>query len=233
MLSRVRDIIVTIPTVAEKFTMSLIVKTLLLATLTMSVGCSTVKYNTLEKVGIHKRDILVSNVKDTRDAQEDAQEQFQDALERFGNIVTIENTDLKKAYNQLKDEYEDSKDAAEEVSDQIDDVEQVADDLFEEWAEENTAYSDAVLRRNSESKLRDTKARYTEMLKSMKESEASMQPVLSSLYDNVLYLKHNLNAQAVGSLRTTFDELEGDIDILIERMNQSIARSNDFIAQMN
>ena len=213
--------------------MSLIVKTLLLATLTMSVGCSTVKYNTLEKVGIHKRDILVSNVKDTRDAQEDAQEQFQDALERFGNIVTIENTDLKKAYNQLKDEYEDSKDAAEEVSDQIDDVEQVADDLFEEWAEENTAYSDAVLRRNSESKLRDTKARYTEMLKSMKESEASMQPVLSSLYDNVLYLKHNLNAQAVGSLRTTFDELEGDIDILIERMNQSIARSNDFIAQMN
>ena len=213
--------------------MSLIVKTLLLATLTMTVGCSTVKYNTLEKVGIHKRDILVSNVKDTRDAQEDAQEQFQDALERFGNIVTIENTDLKKAYNQLKDEYEDSKDAAEEVSDQIDDVEQVADDLFEEWAEENTAYSDAVLRRNSEAKLRDTKARYTEMLKSMKESEASMQPVLSSLYDNVLYLKHNLNAQAVGSLRTTFDELEGDIDILIERMNQSIARSNDFIAQMN
>ena len=71
------------------------------------------------------------------------------------------------------------------------------------------------------------------MLKSMKDSEASMQPVLASLYDNVLYLKHNLNAQAVGSLRTTFDELEGDISILVERMNQSIARSNEFIAQMN
>ncbi len=205
----------------------------LIAAVSLLASCATVKYNTLEKVGIHKRDILVANVKDTRDAQEDAQEQFQDALERFGNIVTIENTDLKKAYNQLKDEYEDSKDAAEDVSDEIDDVEQVADDLFEEWAEENTAYSDANLRRNSEAKLRDTRARYTEMLKSMKESEASMQPVLASLYDNVLYLKHNLNAQAVGSLRTTFDELEGDIDILIEQMNRSIARSNDFIAQMN
>lgn len=213
--------------------MHLILRTLLLATVTITVGCSTVKYNTLEKIGIHKRDLLVSNVKDTRDAQEDAQEQFQDALERFGNIVTIENTDLKKAYNQLKDEYEDSKDAAQEVSDQIDDVQEVAGDLFEEWTEENKAYTDAVLRRNSESKLRDTQARYTEMLKSMQESEASMQPVLASLYDNVLYLKHNLNAQAVGSLRTTFDELEGDIDILVERMNQSIARSNDFIAQMN
>jgi len=205
----------------------------LIAAASLLAGCATVKYNTLEKVGIHKRDILVANVKDTRDAQQDAQEQFQDALERFGDIVTIENTDLKKAYNQLKDEYEDSKDAAEDVSDEIEDVEQVAEDLFDEWAEENTAYSDATLRRNSETQLRDTRARYTEMLKSMKESEASMQPVLASLYDNVLYLKHNLNAQAVGSLRTTFDELEGDIDILIERMNQSIARSNDFIAQMN
>jgi hypothetical protein len=213
--------------------MHLVFRTLLLATATITVGCSTVKYNTLEKIGIHKRDLLVSNVKDTRDAQEDAQEQFQDALERFGNIVTIENTDLKKAYNQLKDEYEDSKDSAEEVSNQIDDVEEVAGDLFEEWTEENKAYTDAVLRRNSESKLRDTQARYTEMLKSMQESEASMQPVLASLYDNVLYLKHNLNAQAVGSLRTTFNDLEGDINILIERMNQSIARSNDFIAQMN
>jgi chromosome segregation ATPase len=218
---------------AEKLTMRLITKTLLLATLTVTVGCSTIKYNTLEKVGIHKRDLLVSNVKDTRDAQEDAQEQFQDALERFGNIVTIENTNLKKAYNQLKDEYEDSKDAAEEVSDQIEDVENVAADLFKEWAKENEAYTDAVLRRNSESQLRDTQARYTEMFKSMKDSEASMLPVLSSLYDNVLYLKHNLNAQAVGSLRTTFNELEGDIGILVERMNQSIARSNDFIAKMN
>jgi hypothetical protein len=228
----VRDIIGVIPSVVEKSTMRLILRILLLATAAMTVGCSTVKYNTLEKVGIHKRDILVSNVKDTRDAQKDAQEQFQDALERFGSIVTIKNTNLKKAYNRLKDEYEDSKDAADEVSDQIQDVEEVAGDLFKEWTKENKAYTDAVLRRNSQSKLQDTQTRYIEMLKSMKESEASMQPVLASLYDNVLYLKHNLNAQAVGSLRTTFDELEGDIGILIERMNQSIERSNDFIARM-
>ncbi|MFT4726311.1 MAG: hypothetical protein ACI9UN_000806 [Granulosicoccus sp.] len=227
-----RDIIGVIPSVVEKSTMRLILRILLLATAAMTVGCSTVKYNTLEKVGIHKRDILVSNVKDTRDAQKDAQEQFQDALERFGSIVTIKNTNLKKAYNRLKDEYEDSKDAADEVSDQIQDVEEVAGDLFKEWTKENKAYTDAVLRRNSQSKLQDTQTRYIEMLKSMKESEASMQPVLASLYDNVLYLKHNLNAQAVGSLRTTFDELEGDIGILIERMNQSIERSNDFIARM-
>jgi ElaB/YqjD/DUF883 family membrane-anchored ribosome-binding protein len=111
-------------------------------------------------------------------------------------------------------------------------VEEVADDLFKEWSEENKTYADAVLKRSSENQLRDTRAQYTEMLKTMKDAEASMQPVLVTMRDNVLFLKHNLNAQVVGSLQTTFNELEGDIDILVERMRQSIERSDEFIRQM-
>jgi len=204
----------------------------LLIAVSMVAACSTVKYNTLEKIGIHKRDLLVSNVEDTRDAQKEAQEQFQDALERFGTIVQIEETGLKKAYDRLKDEYEDSQDAADEVSEQIEDVENVAEDLFKEWQNENKQYTDANLRRDSERKLKDTQQRYQTMLSSMKQAEASMQPGLNTLRDNVLYLKHNLNAQAVGSLQTTFSNLESDIGDLIRQMNQSIERSNAFISQM-
>lgn len=200
--------------------------------LTLLSSCSTVKYNTLEKIGIHKRDLLVSNVKDARDAQKDAQEQFQDALERFGSVVEIEETGLKKAYNRLSDEYDDSKDAAEDVSDEIDDVEQVAEDLFAEWTNEIEQYSDANLKRGSQQQLRDTQSRYKEMLATMEASERSMEPILNTFRDNVLFLKHNLNAQAVGSLKGTFANLEGDIQRLIEQMNTSIERSNQFIAEM-
>ena len=213
--------------------MTFFTRAMTVAAIVVLSGCSSIKYNALEKVGIHKRDLLIDNVEDTRDAQEEAQEQFQDALERFGQVVNIEDTDLKKAYNQLNDEFEDSEDAAEDVSEEIEEVEAVADDLFKEWREENKLYADAVLRRNSENQLRDTQASYTELLKTMKDAEASMQPVLATMRDNVLYLKHNLNAQAIGSLQTTFTELQGDIDILIERMNQSIARSDEFIRQMS
>ncbi|MFK7995506.1 MAG: DUF2959 family protein [Granulosicoccus sp.] len=212
--------------------MNFSIRAALVAAVVLLTGCTAIKYNALEKVGIHKRDLLVENVKDTRDAQKEAQEQFQDALERFGAVMTIKETKLKKAYDRLKDEYEDSEEAAEEVSEQIEEVEAVAGDLFKEWRAENKTYSDSVLRRDSESKLLDTQARYSEMLKTMKEAEASMKPVLATMRDNVLYLKHNLNAQAIGSLQTTFSELEGDIDILVERMNQSIARSDEFIRQM-
>ena len=195
-------------------------------------GCSTVKYNALERIGIHKRDLLVGNVEDTRDAQKEAQEEFKDALERFGSVVNIEETGLKKAYDRLSAEYEDSRDAAEEVSEQIDEVEEVAEDLFAEWKAENREYTDDALRRDSARQLEATQWRYREMLQSMKEAEASMQPVLATLRDNVLYLKHNLNAQAVGSLQGTFDNLKIDIDRLVERMNRSIERSDAFIASM-
>ncbi len=195
-------------------------------------GCSTVKYSAYEKIGIHKRDLLVDNVEDTRDSQKEAQEQFKDALEKFGSVVTIEETGLKKAYDRLSDEYEDSVDAAEEVSENIDEVEEVANDLFREWGEEIKQYTDQNLRRSSEAKLRDTRVRYKDMLGSMRDAEKSMQPVLATFKDNVLFLKHNLNAQAVGSLQATFRDLQGDINILINQMNQSIDRSNEFIAGM-
>jgi len=204
----------------------------LFAVVTSLAGCSTVKYGAYEKIGIHKRDLLVDNVEDTRDAQKEAQEQFKDALEKFGSVVNIEETGLKKAYDRLSDEYEDSVDAAEEVSENIDEVQDVADDLFREWKSEIGEYTDANLKRNSQAKLRDTQGRYLEMLRSMREAERSMQPVLATFKDNVLFLKHNLNAQAVGSLRTTFRDLSSDIDVLIEQMNQSIQRSNAFIADM-
>ena len=205
---------------------------LLLLFVVLAGGCSSVKYNTLERFGIHKRDLLVDNVEDTRDAQKDAQEQFSSALDRFGAVVKIEDTDLKKAYDALNDEYEDSVDAADNVSGNIRDVETVAEDLFEEWSDEIKQYTDQNLKKASEQQFKLTRDRYTEVHAAMIESEKSMKPVLATLKDNVLFLKHNLNAQAIGSLKTKFRDLQGNIDQLIRQMNRSIERSNQFINEM-
>jgi sugar-specific transcriptional regulator TrmB len=195
-------------------------------------GCSTAYYGAMEKVGIHKRDILVDRVEDARDAQSEAQEQFKSALEQFGAVVQIENTDLKKAYDKLNAEYEDSEKAANKVSERINKVESVADDLFEEWEDELKLYKSADLRRSSQRKLQKTKTRYREMLASMHRAEKSMAPVLRTFRDNVLFLKHNLNAQAIGSLRSEFSTLKGEIDGLIKNMNEAIKTSNKFIADI-
>jgi len=205
---------------------------LLLIAVLLAGGCSSTYYGAMEKVGIHKRDILIDRVEDARDSQSEAQEQFKSALEQFGAVVQIENTDLKQAYEKLNSEYEDSKDAAENVSERIDKVESVAEALFDEWEDELELYKSAKLRNSSKRKLRDTKARYKEMLASMHRAEKSMQPVLDTFQDNVLFLKHNLNAQAIGSLRSEFSTLKDDIGDLIKKMNVAIETSNQFIADI-
>lgn len=195
-------------------------------------GCSKAYYGAMEKVGIHKRDILIDRVEDARDAQSEAQEQFKSALEQFGAVVHIENSNLKIAYEKLNTEYEDSERAAAKVSERIDKVESVADALFDEWEDELKLYKSADLRRSSQRKLQDTKTRYNEMLASMHRAEKSMEPVLRSFRDNVLFLKHNLNAQAIGSLRSEFSTLKGEIDGLIKKMNVAIETSNQFISDI-
>ncbi len=200
--------------------------------LALSGGCSGTYYNAMEKVGIHKRDIMVDRVEKARDSQEDAQEQFASALEQFDAVISLQETDVKKAYDKLNAEYEASREAADQVSDRIDKVEAVSEALFEEWAEELELYQNRELRSSSREQLNLTKSRYSQMLQSMHRAEKSMEPVLRIFRDNVLFLKHNLNAQAIGSLQGEFAHLEGEIEILIEQMNAAIESSNAFIAEI-
>ena len=204
----------------------IVLVTLLLA------ACSNPYYAAMEKVGIHKRDIMVDRVEDARNSQEEAQEQFQSALEQFSSVIALEETDLKRAYERLNDEYESCVDAAENVSSRIDKVESVSEALFDEWSDEIKLYSSKDLARASKKQLEDTRDRYEEMMNRMRSAEKSMDPVLSIFRDNVLFLKHNLNAQAIGSLQNEFANLEAEIDTLIVRMSAAIESSNEFISEM-
>ncbi len=196
-------------------------------------GCSSTYYSAMEKVGVHKRDILVDRVGEARDSQEAAQVQFKSALEQFGSVVTLKDTDLKKAYEKLDKEYRKCVSAADDVSTRIDKIENVSEALFDEWKDELEEYENKELQASSKKQLQQTQSRYKKMLSTMKTAEKSMEPVLRTFHDNVLFLKHNLNAQAIGSLQSEFSSLEKDIDGLIQKMNTAIEHSNTFIAQMN
>ncbi len=192
-------------------------------------ACQSAYYGAMEQVGYHKREILVDRIEDTRDSQEDAQEQFRDALEQFRSVVAYDGGDLEDLYDRLQSEYDASEKAAERISARIDEVDDVAQALFEEWSEELEQYSNEALKRDSAGKLRDTRQRYAELLQLMRRAEQSMEPVLDSLRDQVLYLKHNLNASAVAALQGEFRNIELDIERLIETMQRSIDESSAFI----
>ena len=153
-------------------------------------------------------------------------------LEQFKSVLNFDGGDLETAYNALNAEYEDSVSAAEEISDRIDSVESVAEALFTEWQAELDEYTSASLRRDSERQLRATRGRYERLMTSMRGAERSIDPVLASLKDNVLYLKHNLNARAIASLRGELASVNSDVTRLLEAMNAAINESNEFIAEL-
>lgn len=195
-------------------------------------GCQSTYYSAMEKVGVHKRDIMVDRVEDARTAQQEAQEEFSSALEALSALTQFDGGDLESMYKKIDAKYEDSVDAAEAVSSRISSIEDVSDALFEEWEEELTLYTSSKLRRDSESKLKQTKTSYNTMLRAMKRAEKKMTPVLNTLQDNTLYLKHNLNASAIGSLQGEFMSLEKDIEVAIKEMKSAIAESDKFLAKL-
>ena len=195
-------------------------------------GCSTAYYAAYEKIGVHKRDLLKKRVIEARDDQKEAQAQFKDALTRLKEITQFDGGDLEKTYNALKGEFQDCTAQAETVHKRIRDVESVAGDLFVEWENEIGQISTPSLQSASRQQLRTTRQRYDELHSALVSAEQTMVPVLRQFNDYVLYLKHNLNAQAVASLKGEAASITTEINRLIEQMNKSIARADEFVKGM-
>jgi hypothetical protein len=192
-------------------------------------SCQTAYYATLEKLGYPKRDLLVGRVQQARDSQQAAKEQFQSALEHFRAVVHVHGGELEAKYNKLRAELDRSEARAHTVHQRIAAVEEVAEALFKEWEAELAQYTQETLRRASARQLAQTRQRYTPLISTMKHAEAQMAPVLATFRDQVLFLKHNLNARAVASIRQEGVAVETEITALIRAMEAAIAEADAFL----
>lgn len=195
-------------------------------------GCKSASNAFWEKMGYEKRELLVSDVKKARDAQNDAKEEIKTTMQRFKEVTGFQGGDLEAKYNKLNASYEDSVARAGKVSTRIADVEKTADALFSEWQDEIGEYTDPKLKEQSRQQLADTKSRYRELLGVMRQAEGRMKPVLDRFKNAVLSLKHSLNAAAIAGLQGTAVEIEQDVAKLITEMERSINEANAFIGQM-
>lgn len=196
---------------------------------TIDKAVRNTKYSAYEMIGVEKRDLLGKYVKDTKNAQEDTKEAFKDALDQLKKTYTFDGGKLERQYNALNSSYEETEKRANIVRKDIDKVEKVAADLFAEWKKEISEISTESLRSKSRAQLNDTQKRFSQLRTSLKGSEAKIQPVLTKLKDHVLYLKHNLNAKAVASLKGETVRIEAEIASLIKSIESSINESDVFI----
>lgn len=205
---------------------------LVTAVFLLAVGCQTTYYAVWEKMGKEKRHLLKDNVEQVREEQAEASEQFATVVERIKAMYGFDGGALEDVYEKLSQDYRACEARADAVRDRIDKVERIAADLFKEWESEIAVIENVKLQSKSRAVLTDTRSRFARLQRSMARAEASMDPVLNNLRDYVLYLKHNLNAQAVSSLKKEMTDIETEVSSLIQEMNRSIKEADAFVRTM-
>lgn len=212
--------------------MNILSRLFILSIVLTLTACTTMYLEGLEKIGIPKRDVMVSRVEKARDTQEETKEQFKSALEQFTAATNFSGGDLEATYKRLNDEYEASVSKADEVKTRIADIESVSEALFTEWKTEITQYSNTSMKQSSQKKLDTTQAHYRQLIASMKQAEAKIEPILTVFHDQVMFLKHNLNARAIASLKGELGTIKSDVSALVASMEKSINEANAFISTM-
>ncbi len=213
----------------NRLTSSSIVALALLSLIFMT-GCTTIYNATMEGVfGYEKRELFKKSVTSLQEEQKDAQKEFKDALTRLKELYGFSGGELESVYEKVKSSYERYDGEAKAVQSRIENMEDLAKSMFSEWEKEIQQYTNPNLAATSRDQLRQTKDRYAQLSRTVREAETAMQPVLGQLKDNVLFLKHNLNASAIGSLQGEAVGIQKQIEQLLTQMNTAIAASDSFI----
>jgi predicted nuclease with TOPRIM domain len=204
-------------------------KQILLLILCLLASCSSLYYRAWEKLGKEKRDLLRDNVIAAREEQKKAGQEFKDALTQLRETYRVPSSKLQKTYDQLKAHYDDLADRYDDLDARISKMHSIATDLFREWRGEADSMQNREFHRRSLEQLAETESRYGQMRAALIRSQDRCKPVLKQFKEYVLFLKHNLNAQAIGGLQAEADDIIEGLSTLIEQMNDSIAETDAFI----
>jgi len=204
-----------------------------LFSLLLSGGCTRTYYKAMATFGKEKRDILVSRVKDSKKEQQQAKEQIKTTMESFQALTGFQGGQLEKNYKKLNGEYEKAADTAKKLHDRIESIDQVSSDLFKEWQKEIDGMDNRKLKQQSADMLRQSRLQEAGYIKSMRQTEARMTPVISAFHDQVVFLKHNLNARAIGSLKGTSAKISTDVDVLLTSLDGSMSQADALIQSLN
>jgi hypothetical protein len=194
-----------------------------------ATGCTSAYYATMQKLGKEKRDILVQLVKDSKKYQEDTKEKLQTTMESFQALTGFQGGSLEKSYKKLNSDYESAAGQVAKLHDRIQSIDKVSGDLFTEWQGEINQMRNAKLKARSTGMLKDSQTRQAVFMKAMRNTETRITPVMASFHDQVLFLKHNLNARAIWSLKGTSAQMDTDVTALMKSIDGSMAEADNLI----
>ena len=196
-------------------------------------SCSMLYFNAMERLGKQKRDILVQRILAVKKDQQATQEQLKTTLQAFQEVTGFQGGNLEKVYNKLNKEYERCEGRAQKLKGRVDSVDQVARSMFDEWQGEIRGMRNRSLRDQSENLLLQARQQHAQYMRRMRRTEENIEPVLQAFRDQVLFLKHNLNARAISSLKKTSAQIDAQASALIRDIDASSREADSYIQTLS
>jgi hypothetical protein len=206
---------------------------LLIAPVMLMTGCTSTYYKAMRTFGKEKRDILVQRVKDAKKDQDKTKEQLKTTMESFQALTGFDGGALEKSYKRLNADYKSASSQAQKLHDKVQSIDQVSKDLFKEWQGEINRIENRKYKADSSALLRDAITRQAAYMRAMHKTEDQIAPVLKAFEDQVLFLKHNLNSKAIGSLKGTSLSLQKDVEGLIQSIDASSQEADNLISALD
>ncbi len=195
-------------------------------------GCQTMQTaydKTKEMLGIEKRDIMISEVKDARNSLEEVRVQFQSAMDKFKTVLSNKVGKLEEKYKTLKSENEKTEKKAGDIQKSSDSVIRVAESMFAEWEAELNQYHSENLRSSSELKMQEAKGQYNKFINAMTLTNETAGPVLAAFSDLVLFSRHNLDSETSESLTIELDTAAEKAVSLFQEIDAAIGEADSLV----
>jgi len=193
----------------------------------------SVKNNALVQVGAKsKHDLLFEQIEESIALQQETKQYIEQAYDVLAN-VSDDVGDVEGQTKEINQAYQQSESLAQKLKAKITKVDRTAKTLFIEWRRELRQYNNKNLREKSAQNLDNTKQQYATVRESMQKSYQSIEPLLSLLHDNELYIKHNRSVAAMQGFQSEVKAAGSNIDGILADIETAITDSEAFADVIN
>jgi hypothetical protein len=182
--------------------------------------------------GIKQVEALVKASGSTVQAIAETKLQLLKTMDAYNALLADDAKDRKKMYRDLQKEMENTEKRRAEITRRSGLMATEAQSLFKSWETSAATIESEDLRKRSEERLTKTKASFAEIRAVGDKAAQLYAPVMKTLGDKVKYLGHDLNPNAVATLKPDADKLNKEVQELVKAVDDTIGTTNAKIGEL-
>ena len=175
---------------------------------------------------------FLKTVEGTVKAVGESRAQLQKTVATYNSITEMTATDLKGAYKDLNKDIADGEKKVVDGRPKIDEMNTSAEAYFAAWKASAAAISDPDLRKRSEERLADAKARFDKIAVAGKDARQSFDTLMTDIKDQSKFLGLDLNASAIATLKPDAAKFNGRANAVFAKTDGVTKMYEEYVASM-